>query len=963
MLGLPLAFTAPLVLGALLALPVLYYLLRLTPPRPREIAFPPLKLILDLKPKEETPARTPWWLLLLRLLLAALIIMAMAGPIWNPPPQGEGGRGPLLVLLDDGWPSAVQWDQRKLSATQAVVAAARQGRPSALAAMSEGGREIALADPQATTERLRALQPVPYSPDRMAALAPVRTFLAANRNAQVLWIASGLELGNARKFAEGLRTSGGTDLPVRILLADRSPLAAVSATNAPGALEVVLRRAGSDAPSSGVLRAYDLKGLSVGEAPFSFAAGNETKGRFELPIELRNEIARIEIHDEKTAGAVTLLDARFKRRRVALISGETADTAQPLLAPTYYLSKALAPFADVREPRAPNRDPIDVALEEKPSVIVLADVGTIPKQVDEKLTAFIENGGVLLRFAGTRLAAATTDLVPVRLRRGGRVLGGALSWDQPRKLAKFERGSPFYGLPAPPEVTVLRQVLAEPDAGLPGKTWAALDDGTPLITADRRGKGLVVLVHVTADTTWSNLPLSGLYVEILRRVIAMAGDVAEGDASGTDNAKQENRARVSETLAPSSTLDGFGTLGTPPVTAKPVAVNYKGLPGRDHPPGFYGPPEALLAINTLRPDDKLVKANLSGLNMETIALNPLEPVDLRPWIIALAFLLFLGDALASLWLAGGLRRGQKGRGIGAGGMKAGAASAALVLGAAFVLTLPVLQARAQTSAPSATAAPAKKPPGRMLTAEELKSARQTRLAYILTGDAEADRTSKMGLLRLSRALAARTALEPGDPMGVNPASDELSLYPLLYWPIVPGRPQPPQAAVTRLKAFMKQGGTVIFDTRDAQRNRPGGSPTPETAWLRVLLAGVDVPELEPLPRDHVLTKTFYLIDKITGRNSIGRTWIEALPPPDKNASGRPARAGDSVSPIVITSNDLAGAWAYDERGTPMYPMESGGERAREFALRSGVNLVMYTLTGNYKADQVHARDILERLGL
>lgn len=962
MLGLPLAFSAPLVLGALALLPVLYYLLRLTPPRPREIAFPPLKLILDLQPKEETPARTPWWLLLLRLLLAALIILAMAGPIWNPPPQGQGGKGPLLVVLDDGWASAVQWDQRTASASQAILAAARQGRTSALVATSEAGREIILADPQATAERLRALQPVPYSPDRTAALPPIKTFLTANKDAQVLWISGGLELGNARKFAEGLRAAAGTGTDIRVLLSDRSPVAAVEARNAPGALEVVLRRAGADGASSGVLKAYDLKGLSVGETSFNFGAANETKGKFELPIELRNEIARVEIVGEKTAGAVTLLDARFKRRRVAIVSGQTADTSQPLLAPTYYLTRALAPFAEVREPRAPNRDPVEVALEDNPSVIVLADVGALSKNADQQLKTFIEKGGVLLRFAGTRLAAARTDLVPVRLRRGGRVLGGALSWDQPRKLAPFERGSPFYGLAAPPEVTVLRQVLAEPDAGLPGKTWAALDDGTPLITADRRGKGLIVLVHVTADTTWSNLPLSGLYVELLRRVIAMAGEAAQGKASGTDNSKPAaadaaGNAADRTSVAPSRTLNGFGELGNPPVTAKPIAVNYRGRPGRDHPPGFYGPPEAMVALNTLQPADTLVKANLSGLNMNQVALKPSEPVDLRPWIIALAFLLFLGDALASIWISGGLRVRKRARGSRA----AAAGTAAVVMVAAALVTLmPAPSAQAQTAG---AAAAAKNPPGRVLTPEELKSARQTRLAYVVTGDAETDRASQLGLLRISRLLGARTALVPGAPMGVDPAKDELAFYPLLYWPIVPNRPQPPAAAVTRLKMFMKQGGTVIFDTRDAPRNRPGGTPTPETAWLRVLLAGVDVPELEPLPRDHVVTKTFYLLDKITGRNAVGQTWIEALPAPDKNQASRPARAGDSVSPIIITSNDLAGAWAHDKSGTPLYPMESGGNRAREFAIRSGINLVMYTLTGNYKADQVHARDILERLGL
>ncbi len=68
-----------------------------------------------------------------------------------------------------------------------------------------------------------------------------------------------------------------------------------------------------------------------------------------------------------------------------------------------------------------------------------------------------------------------------------------------------------------------------------------------------------------------------------------------------------------------------------------------------------------------------------------------------------------------------------------------------------------------------------------------------------------------------------------------------------------------------------------------------------------------------------------------------------------------------MSPIIIVSDDLAGGWATDADGRPLYPLVPGGARQRELALRSGVNIVMYTLTGNYKADQVHAKDIIERL--
>ncbi len=144
--------------------------------------------------------------------------------------------------------------------------------------------------------------------------------------------------------------------------------------------------------------------------------------------------------------------------------------------------------------------------------------------------------------------------------------------------------------------------------------------------------------------------------------------------------------------------------------------------------------------------------------------------------------------------------------------------------------------------------------------------------------------------------------------------------------------------------------------------RPGGPPTPEALWLRQLLDGVDVPQLEPVPADHVVTKTFYLLDGFLGRYADGQTWIEALPPANPADGARPARAGDGVSPIIITSNDLAAGWAADRSGEPLYTLVPGGARQHELALRGGVNLVMYTLTGNYKADQVHVRDLLERLG-
>ena len=917
---LALGFTVPLVLAALAGLPLIYYLLRISPPHPRQMPFPPLKLILDLRPKQETPARTPWWLLVLRLALAALVIIAMAGPVLNPLAAGTGARGPLMVMLDDGWAAAPDWALRITAATQRLERAAREGRAAAVLAFSEGARDISLADAGKALERLRSLKPQPFAPDRMAALGAAQNFLGANPSAEIVWINDRLAAGHAEEFARALASAHS----VTLLQSAHQPLALAGPENLPGAMEVNVLRANGEA-QEGIVRGLDQKGLSIGAAKFAFPAGTgtATKARFELPIELRNEIARLDIVGEDSAGAVALLDERWKRRRVGIVSGATADVAQPLLAPSYYLTRALAPFAQVLEPHG--TDPVVEMIDAKVAMLVLADIGVVGGTAHDRLLKFVEDGGVLVRFAGVRLAGSADDLVPVRLRRGGRILGGSLSWETPKKLAPFERESPFFGLAAPDEVTVTRQVLAEPEAGLRQKTWAALADGTPLVTAARRGKGLIALVHVSADTTWSNLPLSGLFVDMLRRFAGMA---AEGAASDTTDVKE------AVALAPARTLDGFGVMGAPPANARPIAANSAVEPSADHPPGFYGPPDALVALNTLQPGATLAAANLALANIATAPLVIAAPVDLRPGLIAAGLLLFLADALASLWLAGG---------FGSGWRKA-TAGTGLVLLAWIVLAAP----------DAARAAP--------LSPRDLDSVLETRLAYVLTGDKTIDEASRLGLLSLSQALDARTSLTPGDPVGVDLARDELAFYPLVYWPIVASQPQPAAAAIGKLVTFMTHGGTLVFDTRDALTTRPGGAPTPEARWLRDLLAGVDVPELERVPADHVVTKTFYLLDGFVGRTTIGETWIEALPPADaSDPAARPARAGDSVSPIIITSNDLASAWAIDRNGDPLYPLVPGGSRQREMALRGGINLVMYTLTGNYKADQVHVRDLLERL--
>ncbi len=955
MLGLPLAFTIPAVLAALAALPVLYWLLRLTPPPPNRAVLPTLAIVRDLEPRQETPAHTPWWLLLLRLIIAALIILAMAGPLWNPDVDARAGRGPLLVVMDNSWSSAPDWQARTERAQALIETAGGAGRPVALRATAEDPVEIVPGSATRALDHLRSLAPAPHSVDRRRHEASVLSFLEKNAEGSVIWLSDRVSAAGDRDALGALAQKAGDRLTV--LAPDRpASLALAGPVNAPEAMSLRVLRAAEGEAQAGAIRALDMRGRPLAEASFQFAPGaRETTARIEAPLEIRNDIARLEIAEQNatdqvsvgrlSAGAVQLLDGRAKRRRVGVISGESADTAQPLLSPVYFVTRALGPFADVREAPRGGADPYARLIEDGAAVLVLTDVGTLTGATLERLRTFVENGGVLIRFASRRVAAPADNLMPVRLRRNERVMGGALSWDAPKKLSYFAPTGPFEGMRAPNDVTVTQQILAEPDAALTEKTWAALEDGTPLITGERRGKGVVALYHVTADSGWSSLPLSLAFVETLRRLTALSA--LSGEAQDVGAAADASR-RDATLLSPLRVLDGFGAFRPPPATAEPVRRAHQEPASAKHPPGFYGTQESPLAVNTLAANAELATLDLSGAVVRPLLAR--QALDLRPHLLTLAVLLFMADALLALMLAGGLARLRPRR----------AAAAAVLLAAAGLVMLDPSPAVAQTPAPAPAARPADRIPS--FRADDVEAALTTRLAYVITGDSQVDEISRQGLQGLTRALSTRTALDPGEPIGIDLARDELAFYPLLYWPMTPNRPAPSEAAIRKVDAFMKGGGTIVFDTRDALNNRGGNSVTPETQYMRRILQGIDVPDLEPVPKDHVVTKTFYILDNFVGRYAAGRTWIEVLQRSQEQDRTRPAQAGDRVSPIIITGNDLAAAWAVDRLGQPRFPLVPGDPRQREFAIRGGINIVMYALTGNYKADQVHVPALLERLG-
>lgn len=915
-----LAFLNPVFLAALALLPVLWYLMRVMPPAPRKITFASTRFLHGLIPEKNVPSKTPWWILFLRLLIIALIILAIARPVLNPA-EGLQGRGAVRLIMDNSWAGAQSWENQSRAAQEILAQADRQRREIYIleTAAKAGEDKPQQHGPLVYSNALsivKGLSPVSWPADYDALLEVIKNKKTAD-SIDTIWLSHGLAEHTINPVMSELQRQGSLSIimpkPENLPQIIRPPLSTGAVS-----MEFNDTPISIEAPSSipnGLatsIKAVGENGITLDVQTLELSPSKARQDiSFDIPEHAKNTVQSYRLMAKKGAGAVYVLDDQSQKRNVGIVSTEEAAEAAPLVDAGYYLKRALEPHSNL------SLGTIKDLTKQDNAMIILPDIAAMSSDSLNALEEWIRNGGVLLRFSGPKMAENITSshLLPVTLRAGERAMAGSLSWDKAQKIAPFPKTSPFYNIPVPSDVLIKQQLLADPAQELEGKIWATLEDGTPLITASALDRGMIVLIHTSATPDWSNLPISGLYVNLLKKTSHLSNDILGKSAATYEN------------LDPFLVIDGgTGNLVPAPPTVKPLPVKdmHKLVPSAIYPPGIYGKGIQSFAFNLGEnlPPLKAVKNLPVGVGLNYYEAD--YEIDLMPYLLYMALFAFLIDWLVILAVSGllsGLAIRKR-------------TIASLVIGLTLLL-------------PSQTFAQ-----DNQENKDDLRYANGFYLAYIRTGDQSLDQTSFSGLKGLATALKTRTSVEPQGVVALNPSTDTLTFFPIIYWAISPAQDTIDSKAIENIQSYLNHGGTIFFDLRDQSTRKSDLANSLAAKTLRKLTASLNIPPLEPIRDDHVLGRSFYLLSDFPGKYRDGTLWLQQ----DRT------NKRDGVSPVIIGSNDWAAAWASAKQSRQNSYSRSLGNRQNEMSIRFGINLVMYSLTGNYKTDQVHIPHILERLG-
>jgi hypothetical protein len=893
-------FHQPFWLLALAILPPIWWLLRQWDRTPKQVVFPGARLLLGLG---STPprARPPHWRRLLQLSLLACLILTLAQPFIPPrrpliPPSTSAQ--PALIIIDNNGLAGQNWAEIQQTAIQ-LAQQWPADQPLYLlpttiadAALPDfaGAQPVSRDQAEAI---IRGWQPNawPIAPDFAKTLSAAAWWPNIG---QVFWLGSPLADGVSRQVIDQLGAA-----KTLSVLAPPSPQAVLTKLAQPDAnaspdepWKITVISAGGDFAET--LQLQNHKGELLHAQNLALQDGEQTLA-LTAPPALLAQTTQLRLSSQTHGGGQWLLPTGSGGVGIGIIGDRgAAQNSPPLSQPAYYITKALQPM--VEGGKLPlHFAPLTPLLAQNPSIILWPDDQRLNGDEAAALKKWVEQGGVLLRLgvAGVDNAAdgaptpttITDALLPVTLLAQPRRLGGLLSPDSKQAALTVNPNAPLKDVAAA-DLVIQQLWLSMPDPQNPSQSWLSLNDGTPLLSARQSGQGWLLLLHVPATPNWSDVPISGFFPELLQNLVRFAETQPGFRAAAPNNPEPQKNA----SLPLWQEINGFGALvagrpqATPldPTAATPRAISHQ------QPPGYYGNATSALPLNPDWPSAELQP--LAGESLEKRSEYPLQPALLL-LISGLLLILVAMDALAGLSL-------KSGRGL-------------AVLGLLSLIQL-------------ATAAPS-------LAQQEGASLAAPSLAYVRNQDAQLNQLCELGLGELGATVSMRTSLSLAAPIGlaveVPEVQASIGRYPMLYWLVPPSDAAVSPELLAGLRRYIALGGLLVLDTgQRAQEKLP-------TAWAQAMA----IPALSPMPADHVLTRSFYLLDQLSGDAA-------QQPSPILLAS---VSSGREVAPVVLAKRNWASAWAN----------AAGNEKA----MRSGINLTLYAFTGQYKADQVHLPTILQRL--
>lgn len=585
----PVSFDAsPWMLLAIPATAALWWLMKSVPRKPVQHIVPHIRLLYKLASQEQTPKRVPWWQYAAVATAVAGTTAALTNPTYNPEAPLTG-TGPVMLVVDNDWAGARDWKARQEQMQHLIDRADKANRPVIIlpTAAPQDGTDTRIQGPMPASEAraiARDMSPHSWPVNYQAALQALQQ-APKGVPGSVVWLSNGLDDSHVPALTQSLQQFG--TLVVYEDDQGDTPYLLGAPDSLQADLSIPVRRAHTGKAETLTLIAQDDKGLAQGHAEAAFKAGEDKAiATFKIPKEARNAVTRVTIAQNDTAGGQLLVDERFRRRAVGIIENSHASAADPLTDENHYLSQAMAPFADLKT------GPVDKLLQNKLSVLVMADSATVTQAQRAQIDQWVrEEGGTLIRFAGPRLAQALSegvsdDLLPQALSQtrqlGNQTTGAAIG-----KIKPFAAQTPFKDIAHADEVEVTRQILPRAGHNPDIQVWAQLQDNTPLVSARPSGKGQIIFVHTTADPRWSNLAHSGLYVDMLQA--AVRSSQAVGLTAGNNDMA----------LPPVRMLDAAGHMTTPAPAVRPLSGEAieKGQIGPRHPPGIYGENKAYYAHN------------------------------------------------------------------------------------------------------------------------------------------------------------------------------------------------------------------------------------------------------------------------------------------------------------------------------------------------------------------------------